>query len=99
MLLAPPFLRGAGGDPDTSNNCYKTTPKMTMKTAKILKDNETQTLLLPAEFNFPGDEVYIKKAGNTIVLIPKDNNPWQPLFDSLDMFTEDFMEDWEKPKA
>ena len=72
---------------------------MTMKTAKILKDNETQTLLLPPEFNLPGDEVYIKKVGNTIVLIPKDNNPWQPLFDSLDMFTEDFMEDWEEPAA
>lgn len=83
-----------------SENCLKNSHnrKTKMKTAKILKDNETQTLLLPAEFNLPGDEVYIKKEGNTIVLIPVDN-PWQPLFDSLDMFTEDFMEDWEEPAA
>jgi antitoxin VapB len=97
MLLAPPFLRGAGGGILIPQIITKTTQKMTMKTAKILKDNETQTLLLPAEFNLPGDEVYIKKVGNTIVLIPKDNNPWQPFFDSWDMFTEDFMEDWEEP--
>jgi antitoxin VapB len=37
-----------------------------------------------------GTEVYIKKMGNAIALIPKDN-PWQSLFESLEQFSEDFM--------
>jgi antitoxin VapB len=32
----------------------------------------------------------LKKLGNTIVLIDKDN-PWQSLFDSLGQFSGDFM--------
>lgn len=36
------------------------------------------------------EEVYIKKIGNTVILIAKDN-PWQSLVDSLDQFSDDFM--------
>jgi antitoxin VapB len=37
-----------------------------------------------------GTEVYIKKVGNAIVLIAKDN-PWQSLFEGLEQFSEDFI--------
>ena len=37
-----------------------------------------------------GTEVYIKKIGNAIILISKDN-PWQTLIDSLNQFSDDFM--------
>ncbi len=41
-------------------------------------------------------EVYIKKVGNAVVLISKDN-PWQTLFDSLNLFSDDFMPTREQP--
>jgi antitoxin VapB len=62
-----------------------------MKIAKLLKNDDNQTVVLPKEFQFDGNEVYIKKIGNTIVLISKEN-PWQTLFDSLELFSGDFME-------
>jgi antitoxin VapB len=39
---------------------------------------------------------YIKKVGNAIILIPK-NNPWQTLWNSRDLFSDDFMETREQP--
>ncbi|MCM2408153.1 antitoxin [Anabaena sp. PCC 7938] len=47
--------------------------------------------MLPEGFQLTGTEVYIKKIGNAIVLIAKDN-PWQSLIDSLDNFSDDFQE-------
>ncbi|MFN6540368.1 MAG: antitoxin [Nostoc sp. EkiNYC01] len=47
-------------------------------------------LILPEDFQLTGTEVYIKKIGNAIVLIAKDN-PWRSLIDSLDNFSDDFM--------
>jgi antitoxin VapB len=43
-----------------------------------------------------GTEVYIKKVGSAIVLIAKDN-PWQPLFESLEQFSDDFITTREQP--
>ena len=34
-----------------------------MNTAKIFKSGNSQAVRLPKEFQFSGDEVYIKKAG------------------------------------
>jgi antitoxin VapB len=60
-----------------------------MNTAKLSTDGKHQIVILPEEFQLSGNEVYIKKIGNAIVLIAKDN-PWQSLFDSLDEFSDDF---------
>ena len=62
-----------------------------MSTAKIFKNGNSQAVRLPKEFQFSGDEVYIKKAGRGVILIPKDE-PWEMFELSLDEFTEDFME-------
>lgn len=67
-----------------------------MKIAKLLKNDDNQTVVLPKEFQFEGNEVYIKKIGNAIVLISKEN-PWQTLLDSLELFSGDFMETREQP--
>ncbi|MDZ8259358.1 type II toxin-antitoxin system VapB family antitoxin [Nostoc sp. ChiQUE01b] len=61
-----------------------------MNTAKLTTDGTHQMVILPEDFQLPGTEVYIKKIGNAIVLIAKDN-PWQSLIDSLDNFSDDFM--------
>lgn len=67
-----------------------------MNTAKIITENNHQIVILPEEYHLQDNEVYIKKIGNVIVLISKDN-PWQSLFNSLDLFSEDFMEDRHQP--
>jgi antitoxin VapB len=61
-----------------------------MNTAQISTDGTHQIVILPEDFKMSGTEVYIKKVGNAIVLIAKDN-PWQSLFESLDQFSDDFM--------
>ncbi len=67
-----------------------------METAKLLMDGDSQAVILPKEFQLQGNEVYIKKIGTVIVLISHEN-PWQALFDSLSLFSEDFMENREQP--
>lgn len=67
-----------------------------MNIAKLGTDGTHQIVILPEEFQMAGTEVYIKKLGNTIVLISKDN-PWQSLFESLNQFSEDFMTTREQP--
>jgi antitoxin VapB len=67
-----------------------------MNTAKLSTDGIHQIVILPEEFQLTGTEVYIKKIGNAIVLIAKDN-PWQSLIDSLDNFSDDFMITREQP--
>ena len=61
-----------------------------MQTAKLFNNGRSQAVRLPKELRFSGDDVYIKKIGNMVVLLPKDD-PWSPLMNSLDQFTDDFM--------
>ena len=64
--------------------------------AKIFKNGRSQAVRLPKEFRFSGTDVYIKKIGNMVILLPKDD-PWAPLINSLNQFTEDFMQSREQP--
>lgn len=70
-------------------------PEVPMKTAKVFITGRSQAVRLPKEFRFTGDDVFINKIGNIVVLIPKDD-PWSSLADSLDKFTDDFMESREQ---
>jgi antitoxin VapB len=67
-----------------------------MNTAQISTDGTHQIVILPKDFKMSGTEVYIKKVGSAIVLIAKDN-PWQPLFESLEQFSDDFITTREQP--
>ena len=67
-----------------------------MKTAKLFSNGRSQAVRLPKEFRFEGDEVYIKRVGNAVVLLPRRDS-WQGLYESLGRFSEDFMEDREQP--
>ena len=68
-----------------------------MKTAKLFQNGRSQAVRLPKEFRFKGSEVFIKRQGNTVVLIPM-LDPWQSLIDSLELFSDDFMESREQPQ-
>ena len=61
-----------------------------MKTAKLFKNGQSQAVRLPKQFRLSGDEVFIKKIGNVVVLIPR-NDPWKSLRESLQDFSPDFM--------
>lgn len=65
--------------------------------AKIFKNGQSQAVRLPKEFRFEGQEVYIKKAGRVVLLIPKDD-PWKEMLDSLDTFSDDFMAERKQPE-
>jgi antitoxin VapB len=67
-----------------------------MNTAKLFKNGKSQAVRLPKQFKFKGTEVYIKRIGRNVVLIPKDN-PWESLISSLDDFSDDFMADRKQP--
>lgn len=67
-----------------------------VRTAKLFMNGRSQAVRLPKEFRFDGSQVYIKKVGEAVILLPY-NNPWQSLIDSLDLFTDDFMIEREQP--
>lgn len=67
-----------------------------MQSAKIFTNGRSQAVRLPKEFRFTGNDVFIKKIGKIVVLIPKDD-PWSVLADSLDQFSDDFMENRNQP--
>lgn len=67
-----------------------------MQTAKLFNNGRSQAVRLPKDLRFSGDDVYIKKIGNMVILLPK-NDPWLPLISSLDQFSDDFMVTREQP--
>lgn len=67
-----------------------------METARLFQNGKSQAVRLPKPYRFSGDRVYIKRINNAVVLLPVDD-PWRPLFDSLAMFSDDFMETREQP--
>jgi antitoxin VapB len=69
-----------------------------MKTAKLFKNGQSQAVRLPKEFRMPGSEVYIKKQGEAVVLLPKESS-WRSLFESLDHFEKDFRIERNQPVA
>ena len=61
-----------------------------MKTAKLFMNGRSQAVRLPREFRFEGEQVYVKKIGDSVILIPY-HAPWNTLIKSLEFFSEDFM--------
>jgi antitoxin VapB len=68
-----------------------------MKTAKLFKNGESQAVRLPLEFRFSGDEVFIKRIGNAVILLPKAKS-WDTLIGSLGKFPDDFMSERQQPR-
>ena len=67
-----------------------------METAKLFPNGRSQAVRLPKAYRFEGSQVFIRKVGNAVVLLPFDE-PWQTLFDSLNLFSDDFMDRREQP--
>ena len=65
---------------------------MAFETINIQNSKGFQAIRIPKRMRIKDNKVYIKKIGNTLYLIPF-NNPWQSMIDSLNEFTDDFMDD------
>jgi antitoxin VapB len=59
-----------------------------MDTAKLFRNGRSQAVRLPKQYSLPGNEVFVKKMGGIVVLIPKESDPWKPLVESLDQFSD-----------
>lgn len=69
-----------------------------MDTAKLFRSGRSQAVRLPKEYRFDGEEVFVKRVGEAVVLLPREDS-WRTLYESLDSFSEDFMEARDQPAA
>ena len=67
-----------------------------METAKLFVNGQSQAVRLPKECRFSGNEVYIQKVGNAVMLFPKER-AWETFLNGLNSFTEDFFADGRSP--
>jgi len=63
-----------------------------METAKLFVNGQSQAVRLPNEYRFSGNEVYIQKVGNAVMLFPKER-AWETFLNGLNSFTDDFLAD------
>lgn len=68
-----------------------------MDIAKLFLNGRSQAVRLPREYRFEGTEVFIKRVGKTVVLIPVTES-WQTMIDSLDLFSDDFLASRDQPQ-
>jgi antitoxin VapB len=62
------------------------------KTAKLFMNGRSQAVRLPAEFRFPGREVFIEREGDTVILRPKPAG-WDEFFARAPEVPDDFLVD------
>jgi antitoxin VapB len=72
------------------------TKEQSMDTAKLFKTGRSQAVRLPKEYRFEGEEVYIKRVGAAVILLPKKTT-WDDVFRALDMFEPETFPDREQP--
>ncbi len=68
-----------------------------MDIAKIFVNGRSQAVRLPKEYRFDDPEVYVKKIGDVVLLIPK-KSAWKALESSLNHFSKDFLSERNQPK-
>ena len=64
------------------------------QTAKVFKNNRSQAVRLPKEFQFSTPEVFIRKEGEHVILSPRVKT-WAEYFATSPPASADFMEDVE----
>jgi antitoxin VapB len=61
-----------------------------MQTARLFINGRSQAVRLPKEYRFQGENVYVKKIGEAVILVPLDKD-WEVFMHGLNSFSEDFM--------
>lgn len=67
-----------------------------MQTAPLSIVGEHQSVLLPPDIHFEGDQVFVKKVGSAVMLVPKrpasdDADPWKHFREAIGHVSDDFM--------
>jgi antitoxin VapB len=65
------------------------------RTAKIFKNNRSQAVRLPKEFQFSTSEVFIRKQGDDVILSARPQD-WSAYLKSGPVASEEYMEGVEK---
>ena len=66
--------------------------------AKVFLNGRSQAIRIPKEFRVEGNEVYIEKVGNSLIITPKKENHWDAMFNALgEIDTSDFNIDRREP--
>ena len=61
-----------------------------MDTAKLFQNGRSQAVRLPKNYRFPGKQVFLRKIGKAVVLLPEESS-WDTLIESTAMFSDDFL--------
>ena len=69
-----------------------------MEKAEVIKIDGAQLVQLPKDFNIQGDEILIRRRGNVITLMTKEE-AWKILDEALNGFTDDFMPNGREPQT
>lgn len=71
-------------------------PETPMDTAALFVSENDQAVRLPKAYRFEGDEVIIRRFGNGVLLLPKDD-PWRLLEEALGEFEPGFQLERSEP--
>ena len=69
---------------------------MSIRTVEIVTNSGLQGIAIPEGMEIDDNKVYLKRVGNSLFVIPF-HEPWRNMIDSVDIFTEDFMESRHQP--
>jgi antitoxin VapB len=61
-----------------------------MQTARLFINGRSQAVRLPKECQFKGDDVYVQKVGDAVILFPADKQ-WETFLHGLNGFSDDFL--------
>ena len=61
-----------------------------MKTARLFVNGRSQAVRLPKEYQFEGENVYIQRVGEAVILFPMDK-AWETFLHGLNNFSDDFI--------
>lgn len=69
-----------------------------MQTAKLFVNGRSQAVRLPKEYQFKGDDVFIQKVGDAVLLLPVEKS-WEIFLNGLHGFSDDFLDNGRIPAA
>ena len=64
--------------------------KQGLKTARLFLNGRSQAVRLPKEYQFNGENVYIQRVGEAVILFPVDKE-WEVFLHGLNSFSDDFL--------
>ncbi len=68
-----------------------------MDTAKLFINGKSQAVRLPKPYRFEGNEVYVKKVPEGVLLLPKDSTIWEVWERNLAKYKTPFMTERNQP--